>query len=80
MTIKLMYFLDVGPVTDKKTQDAISNIEGFKDIYFALSGGVLPSDGYLARFEVERLKDANNVKNTLSGIKGIRRFVLLHGP
>lgn len=73
----LTYFLNVAPGSDEYVGKKVKEMEGLDSIRFALSGGVLPCDGYVAQFIVP-LEEATVLGDALLGIKGVRDTKLLY--
>ena len=76
---KTVYFLGSDIQVPRESVDKVSNIRGFVSSYCALSGGLLPSDGYVALFDVNNENDIERINRELAKIKGLQPRMLLSG-
>jgi hypothetical protein len=77
MANKLIYFIGSDLRIGEQTLNKVAQIEGHERTYSALSGMVLPSDGYVAQFDVRDEMHALDVKRQLTEIKGVERLKLI---
>ena len=77
MTKQVIYFIGSDMRVGKETIDEVKKIEGFDKIYTAPASGFLPSDGYVAHFNMESEMDIVRIKRELSKTKGVEGLTLI---
>ena len=65
------FYIGSDPRVGKETLDKVRKVEGHKMTYRASSGGILPGDGYVSIFSVEKIEDVVRINKELSEIKGV---------
>jgi hypothetical protein len=70
MDMKVIYFVGSDLRVKKDSLDELKKMEGFDRVYPGMSGGVLPSNGYVALFEVKNSRDVVNIGEKISCIPG----------
>jgi hypothetical protein len=76
---KAIYFIGSDLRVSKESLENVSKISSFDKVYQAFSCGVLPSDGYVAEFNVEGEVEIVNLNRELSKIKGIEPRLIFAG-